>query len=268
LAAKRRPPKPFGGGGKLPPGVVNYHPPGGNLPPEQYPINNTQLTPPRARKGNNNNSDGKDAQTAVVVALTQQGISEKIARNLVERYSQKRIAEKLDYLAFLQQERPATVANPRGWLRKAIEEDYGPPDGYLTAAERARQADATAEQHERQQRAAQQQEELATQRAVAKAAFRRRLQEKYGTSEEDERFWQEVCQECRHSNSHLYELLTHAHILCCRADVVQVGFTVETWLHQLDHPGTRAALTRTLRLIAGRPLTVETVLLAVQEGEG
>nr|HMN31692.1 helix-turn-helix domain-containing protein [Caldilineaceae bacterium] len=70
-------------------------------------------------------------------ALLSLGIGQTVAHRLALRYQAERIQEKLAYLAFLQAERPESVQNPRGWLRKAIGEDYGPPDGFITAEARA-----------------------------------------------------------------------------------------------------------------------------------
>src|SRR5690606_23619012 len=84
---------------------------------------------------------------AVVVALVDLGLSKRIANELAKKYGSAHIAEKIDFLTFLQETAPDKVANPRGWLRKAIEEDYGPPDGYRSAAQRAAEAQR---QHEQQ----------------------------------------------------------------------------------------------------------------------
>lgn len=85
-----------------------------------------------------------------MVALTELGISQKVARRLVRRYGRERILEKIDFLAFLQETDPARVKHPRGWLRRAIEENYGPPDGYKPKEER----EAEAAEREKRQREA------------------------------------------------------------------------------------------------------------------
>lgn len=138
---------PTGGMGNSQRGVGNSQATSGNFPGEHYPINNTKKTITEER--GSNNSDGENtSKQDVVVALTDQGISERVARRLANRYSRKRVLEKIDFLAFLQENQPGKVNNPRGWLRTAIEENYGPPDGYKPKEQRAAEA---AERERRQQ---------------------------------------------------------------------------------------------------------------------
>lgn len=81
------------------------------------------------------NSKQKKQQPVVVALLTERGLSEKLARRFSQEYEQSHIEQKVYYLDYLLNVHPKRVANPRGWLRRAIEEDYGPPDGYKTPAE-------------------------------------------------------------------------------------------------------------------------------------
>lgn len=99
-------------------------------------------------KESNNSDDKTEPPQAVVVALTDLGIGKRTARQLAHRYRRERVLEKIDFLAFLQESDPGKVKNPRGWLRTAIEENYGPPDGYKSKEERA----VEAAERERQQR--------------------------------------------------------------------------------------------------------------------
>jgi hypothetical protein len=69
-------------------------------------------------------------ETDVVVALKAFGISEGVAKGLVVIYGPEHIRQKISYLIYLVDHRPDKAKNPCGWLRKAIEEDYGPPDGF------------------------------------------------------------------------------------------------------------------------------------------
>ena len=52
------------------------------------------------------------------------------------------------------EEEPDKVQNPKGWLRRAIEEDYGAPDGYLSKEDRERLAAEEAERAEEEERQA------------------------------------------------------------------------------------------------------------------
>ncbi len=195
-------------------------------------------------------------------ALIAVGIAPRVAQRLASRFSRERIEEKLACLDFLQDHQPDKVQNPRGWLRRAIEEDYAPPDGYLSAAEWERKKAEAAALAAAQAQAEQQRQRFAAQCAAKQGEWRRRLHEQYGTTEADERFWQEVCTECKHGQPHLYQLCTRAYVLTCSEDTVSLGFDAETWMHQLEHPGTLAVLKRALKGIAGRPLEVTTVLLS------
>lgn len=100
---------------------------------------------------NNNSSDDSTATSNsipkqdVVVALIEKGLGEKAAQRL-SRYRRERVFQKIDYHDFLLESNPEKLKNPRGWLRRAIEDDYGTPDGYspdwreqLTAATAARE---------------------------------------------------------------------------------------------------------------------------------
>lgn len=76
--------------------------------------------------------------------LKQHGLGGKAARDLTAAHAADYILQKIDYLDFLIEsgERPN---KPAGWLRAAIEQDYGPPAGYRPRAERFRQQQATDE---------------------------------------------------------------------------------------------------------------------------
>ena len=84
--------------------------------------------------------------------LAQKKIRGELANKIANEYSEEYVQQKIDYLDFLLEYQPNQVERPAGWLRKAIEEDYGAPDGYKTkeeievvekkklAAEKAREA--------------------------------------------------------------------------------------------------------------------------------
>lgn len=97
---------------------------------------------------NNNSGDKTEPPQDVVVALTNLGIGKRTAQRLARHYGRKQVLEKIDFLMFLQEFDPGKVKNPRGWLRTAIEENYGPPDGYKPQEQREAEA---AERERRQQ---------------------------------------------------------------------------------------------------------------------
>jgi hypothetical protein len=135
-------------------GMTNCHRGSDNLSHKQHQYNNTQLTSATSTNAYNNNSgdsqqelqdltvdhrtndDNATTETDVVVALTELGLADSVVTRLTTRFNRQRILEKIDYLAYLEEYHPNKVKNPRGWLRRAIEENYGAPDGYVPAAER------------------------------------------------------------------------------------------------------------------------------------
>lgn len=80
--------------------------------------------------------------------LKQRGLGGKAVRDLIAAHPTDHIRQKIDYLDFLIEsgEQPK---KPAGWLRAAIEEDYGPPAGYMLHTERLRQQQAAEENHRR-----------------------------------------------------------------------------------------------------------------------
>jgi hypothetical protein len=78
--------------------------------------------------------------------LKQRGLGGKAARDLIAAHAAYHIQQKIDYLDFLI-ETGEPPNKPAGWLRAAIEQDYGPPAGYLPRTERLRQQHAAEESH-------------------------------------------------------------------------------------------------------------------------
>jgi hypothetical protein len=146
---------------------------------EQHPENKTQIE--------------QDTAEQAVVALMDQGISKKVALHLAKKYSRDQIEEKLDYLAFLQTERPEAVLKPCGWLRKAIEEDYAAPDGYKHATEREAEALRVRQSEEEQQQllVEQQRQQVAEreQRCQIEAVRLSALHTAFGTTQREVELW-------------------------------------------------------------------------------
>ncbi len=76
----------------------------------------------------------------VVVALTQLGVSRKVARDLAALYSLEMIQAQIDMLAYRKAEDPAAV------LVKAIREEWAPPGGYETPQQREEHAEQDIEE--------------------------------------------------------------------------------------------------------------------------
>ena len=91
-------------------------------------------------KTNNNTANGihHPIENDVVVALSSHGVGERVALRLVETFPEKHILEKIDFIDFILAERPDDIKKPAAWLRKAIEDDYAAPDGFISLAEQER----------------------------------------------------------------------------------------------------------------------------------
>ena len=129
---------------------------------------------------------------------------------------------------------------------EAIEEDYGPPDGFITAEERARLEAEAAEEAQRAAAAEQQHQAFAAQLQAQQEARRRQLQEQYGTTEEDYQLWEEVLTTFKYGQPDLHYLYERAQILRCTEETVLLGFEHEGIRRKLEHPGTMKALQRQL----------------------
>ena len=197
-----------------------------------------------------NSSDPPVAAADVVVALVGEGLSKTVARQLVGSYEKNVILEKMAYLHYLRAEKPARIQNPRGWLRKAIEQDYGPPDGFVSETERNR----IAEQEKRQEAAAvaarreaeQQIEQEKAVQAAQEALFAQQLANAWGTDKQDLALWEQVKRGLQHQNFSPM-LLADLRLLNVADRVVNIGVSNQFIANQLHHPGTRQALERALQ---------------------
>ena len=102
-------------------------------------------------------------QTDVVVIgdLQRSGITQSIAKRLVKLFPPDLIRAKIELVDYLvDTDSPLVKRNPAGYLRRAIEQDYEPPAGFMTRAERDAQAaeqeriEAEREEHREQHDAA------------------------------------------------------------------------------------------------------------------
>lgn len=204
-----------------------------NKPQHRNKIQRTTLAV--ENQDDNNRSDSPERKN-VVVALTNQGIAEKVAQRLTSHYSPARIEEKIDYLLYLQEKHPEKVKNPTGWLRRAIEEDYGPPDGYKSQAER--DAETVAQQHQEEemqlafdlaQRHAEEARERQQQQAAAQHAH---LEKTYGTTSREFDLWRQCLDEFKAT-------MPEATFQSCVADTLLLALQDGEALIGLPNPGVR-----------------------------
>ncbi len=218
---------------------------------------------------NNKRADSDKTDTDkpdVVVALSSQGVSKRVAQKLAREYEADFIVEKIASLDFLLSERPDELKRPAAWLRKAIEDDYTAPDGFVSVDERERQASeekrriqADSEALRRQQEHIEAQERT---RDEERAAKRAEIHERYGTKPEDEEFWQAVLKELRYGVGLAnFALIADAEILQVTDDTAMVGVTSEAKYRDLQHPGQQKQIQRALKQVADRDMAIEFVYL-------
>lgn len=157
----------------------------------------TPLDPPAP-----STADGKAEAKA---ALLKMGLAATVTERLVGRYSVARIEEKIEFLLYLQEQTPGRIKNPKGWLRRAIEENYGAPDGYKSTTER--EAEAAEKQHQKESfeqailAQEQRRREEQVQRQQAAAARLADFQKQYGTTQQEIDLWRQVLDEFKLSQA-------------------------------------------------------------------
>jgi hypothetical protein len=107
-----------------------------NTPPS------TKIEHPRVQKLNTQETvlqETEEQQHVVVAFLVSKGIGKQIAQALAANHDERYVRQKAAYLDYLLEVSPEKVRNPKGWLRRAIEEDYGAPDGFKSLEEREAQ---------------------------------------------------------------------------------------------------------------------------------
>jgi hypothetical protein len=78
-----------------------------------------------------------------VAALVERGVTPKTAAELIEQHSAETIQAKVDVFDWLMEKQDKRVAkSPAGYLVKSIADDYAPPKGFVSKAERQRQEEA------------------------------------------------------------------------------------------------------------------------------
>lgn len=214
------------------------------------PTINSNTTNSETKDSYNNNRDPEPVANAVVVALlVDRGVGKGVAAQLATDYPEDLVREKVAFLDFLLDQRPSDIQKPAAWLRRAIEEDYGQPDGFISQAEYERQL----AEEERQNKAAQtaREQELQRQQAAAKArakeraAARAKLQAEFNTPPELAAQWATILEDIRIGGSDsLYVLVANSQILSIDDGVIQVAVDSSFHAQQLSHPRTQAPIKR------------------------
>mgnify|MGYP001270438387 CR=1 FL=1 len=207
----------------------------------------------------NNNSDASQEPVAkpnedVVVALNSRGIAKGVATKLSQEHPADYVQAKIEYHDFLLDERPEDIKKPAAWLRRAIEDDYEPPDGFISPKERERQAAEEKRRieaaHAAREREAERQRTRDKEREKAREAAREKLRREYNTPEELEREWGSVLEDIRITGQDsLYGLLASSQALTVTDGVLDVAVDSSFHAQQLSHPNTLALLKRTIKRV-------------------
>lgn len=101
------------------------------------------------------------AISPLVGQLVNRGVTKQVAIALTEQHTAAYIEAKIELFDYLREKNAMGLTqNPAGYLRKAIEDDYAPPDGFMTKAERVAQAAHYKAAEEARQRAQERQQKL------------------------------------------------------------------------------------------------------------
>jgi hypothetical protein len=263
--------------------MTNCHTPSDNLSYKQHQYNNTQLTSARSTNIPNNNSSDlqqellpdtlhDDAEgTDVVVALTNLGLAESVVKRLTTRFNRTRILQKIDYLAYLEEFHPSKVKNPRGWLRRAIEENYGAPDGYLTPEERAQRWSPNAldeepakrvrysvfTDHEAMNTREEAQQNEIAEREYQRASRRELIRRQKAPDAATLAFWELVQTDVRLTMTpDYYRLIADSSVLSMDEGTVAIAIWDRELYRELLHPNRVKALARTISILAKRKLVL------------
>lgn len=202
------------------------------------------------------------ADPAVVVALVNLGLGKGIATKLAQAHPADLIEQKIEYLAYLLETNPTRVENPRGWLRRAIEEDYGAPDGYQSPEARAAEARRQAEQEAQIERELAEADAREAAREAEAAQREQALAEQYGMGERERALWATFLTVVQPTHPGIGELLAHARLLQVTEGAAVLGVPNTRVADMVrGHPGVNKVVSRALATIIGAPVDVELVVV-------
>jgi hypothetical protein len=101
----------------------------------------TQLDLPLAKR-RKTRSQPKPAASPLVAELVQRGVTAAIAAVLARDYDAETIRHQMEILDWMEEKKPGKVDDPAAWLVSAIRNGHAAPKGFVSKAERDRQAEA------------------------------------------------------------------------------------------------------------------------------
>src|SRR5512135_2591984 len=104
--------------------------------------------------------------TPLVQELITRGVTASTARELAAAYPEEQIRRQLEQTDWLKKKTPTKITNPGAYLAQAIREDFAPPPGFESQADREkRRAAEEAKRHQEQEEARRRRAEEARERA-------------------------------------------------------------------------------------------------------
>jgi hypothetical protein len=81
-------------------------------------------------------------QSEIERELIRRGVTGDIARELVCDHAEERISAQMERVDWMLEKKPSKIEDPAAYLVQAIKHDYPPPKGFVSPAERQKQAEA------------------------------------------------------------------------------------------------------------------------------
>lgn len=173
-------------------------------------------------------TEKQDTAATLADQLLGFGIDKPTVDRLLKSHDHRLIVQKIDYVVFMEESQTARVKNPRGWLLKAIEQDYGPPAGYRPRAVREahkaqvqqRQQDSVSAEALRRQSS----EALLRRKQEETEQLLARARETYQTTADEVRLWQQVLGQLqRQAGMPTYTLLKQTQLLTTNDGIAVIG---------------------------------------------
>ena len=213
-------------------------------------------------------------ETDVVVALVDFGYSRNTAKKWTSENGPLYIQEKIEYAKFLLEYAPEKIKTPKGWLRKAIEDDYAAPDGFISKAQRDEDERQFKIEQQRQEELArleaQRQEKKAQLEEENYARWRDELSRAYGTTEDNFELWERALvglQSAFRDNMTTYNaFISRAEILSVQDDPengsgkILLGVETQYAVDKLNHRN-KVLFEKEFKFILKKPMQVEFVVV-------
>ncbi len=215
-----------------------------------------------------NQSTDKVGDKRVVARLISLGISQNVSQTLAVRFSPEYINQKIEYLEYLCASIKNSVKKPAAWLRRAIEDDFNAPDGFVNTTERERRANEEIERKRAILEAQKAQAELIEQQQneFERQLLERlqRLYQKHGTTDREITLWSSV-QKTLIDSGVSVNLVTNMHLLTIGESEAIVHVYNQFLLRQIAHSQITQAIEATLASLVQRPIKVKFI---VDQAEG